>query len=50
MLFAYLKKYDYVLISAIFLLCFSGLLMVYSASYPLGISQYGDARYLSIDS
>ena len=45
MLFAYLKKYDYVLISAIFLLCFSGLLMVYSASYPLGISQYGDARY-----
>nr|WP_239094172.1 putative lipid II flippase FtsW [Bacillus sp. B15-48] len=41
----YLKKFDYLLILAIFLLCFLGLVMVYSASYPLGVIQYGNDRY-----
>ncbi|MBD8070136.1 putative lipid II flippase FtsW [Bacillus sp. PS06] len=45
MLIRHLKKFDYWLIVTILLLCSFGLLMVYSASYPIGMINYHDPNY-----
>ncbi|WP_078379203.1 putative lipid II flippase FtsW [Sutcliffiella halmapala] len=39
------KKLDWVLITAIVLLCIYGLVMIYSAGMLLGIDEYGDSAY-----
>ncbi|MCI6610465.1 MAG: putative lipid II flippase FtsW [Ezakiella sp.] len=38
-------KFDYVLLIAISILVFVGILMVYSSSYPVGIREMGDGLY-----
>ncbi|WP_306301327.1 FtsW/RodA/SpoVE family cell cycle protein [Thalassobacillus sp. C254] len=39
------KDFDWILIGAVFLLSFFGIIMVYSASYPLGIDLADDPAY-----
>lgn len=45
MILSHLKKLDYVLIAAVLFLSAFGLLMVYSAGYPLGYMKYHDGSY-----
>nr|MDH3162667.1 hypothetical protein [Bacillus licheniformis] len=45
MILSHLKKLDYVLIAAVLFLSAFGLLMVYSAGYPLGYMKYHDGGY-----
>lgn len=45
MIFRALKKFDYILIITTIIMCLFGLVMVYSASYPLALENYGDERY-----
>lgn len=41
----HLRNIDYPLLGTILFLCAFGLLMVYSASYPLGMLRYGDDKF-----
>ena len=41
----YLKKIDYLLVLAVVFLCLFGLIMVFSASYPLAILDFNPPRY-----
>ncbi|MCY8266967.1 putative lipid II flippase FtsW [Bacillus haynesii] len=45
MILSHLKKLDYVLIASVLFLSTFGLLMVYSAGYPLGYMKYHDGSY-----
>ncbi|KUL15145.1 cell division protein FtsW [Bacillus licheniformis LMG 6934] len=45
MILSHLKKLDYVLIASVLFLSSFGLLMVYSAGYPLGYMKYHDGSY-----
>ncbi|MDW6056436.1 putative lipid II flippase FtsW [Bacillus paralicheniformis] len=45
MILSHLKKLDYVLIASVLFLSSFGLLMVYSAGYPLGYMKYDDGSY-----
>lgn len=45
MFFERLKKADYLLLITILILSLFGLAMVYSASYPVALNQYEDAKY-----
>ncbi|MCY7451748.1 putative lipid II flippase FtsW [Bacillus altitudinis] len=45
LILSHLKKIDHILAGTIVCLCFFGLLMVYSASYPLGEIKYGQGSY-----
>ncbi|MCY7807393.1 putative lipid II flippase FtsW [Bacillus spizizenii] len=45
---SHLKKLDYVLIASVLFLSSLGLLMVYSAGYPLGYIKYGNGSYFFV--